>query len=177
MSAKKHFQNILQDVKVELTDEFDRNFERKSFFDKAWPKTKLINQRGSMMARTNNLRRSMQSRIESGGIVFSSSLPYAEIQNEGGEITVTPKMKRFFWAMFYQTSGKVKGKKGQASVNLTIEAQQWRNLALMKVGQKVKITQRKFIGEHPRVRAVIEDVVKENLEKMKEEMIQNLNRR
>ena len=28
--------NILTDIKVELSQEFDQNFERKAFFDKKW---------------------------------------------------------------------------------------------------------------------------------------------
>ena len=28
---------ILTDLKVELLDEFDRNFERRAFFDRPWP--------------------------------------------------------------------------------------------------------------------------------------------
>ncbi len=36
MDLKKWMQNIVQDVKVDLTDEFDRNFERKGFFDETW---------------------------------------------------------------------------------------------------------------------------------------------
>ena len=28
---------ILNDLRVELSDEFDRNFQRKAFFDRPWP--------------------------------------------------------------------------------------------------------------------------------------------
>jgi len=128
MDIKKFMQNTLNDLKIELTDEFDRNFQRKAFFDKAWPKNKLINQRGSMMMRNGHLRNSIESRIQGDKIIFSSSLPYASIHNEGGEITVTPKMKSYFWAMYYKTSGGMsKRKDGTASRNqrnqrLSIEA-------------------------------------------------------
>ena len=36
------FTKILTDLKVELADEFDRNFERKAFFGKAWKRTPLF---------------------------------------------------------------------------------------------------------------------------------------
>lgn len=104
MDLQKFYDNVLKDLKVELKDEFDRNFQRKAFFDKAWPKNKLINQRGSMMMRNGHLRNSIESRIQGDKIIFSSSLPYASIHNEGGEITVTPKMKSYSlkkWATIY----------------------------------------------------------------------------
>lgn len=33
---QKIIRNILNDVRVELSDEFDRNFERQAFFNEAW---------------------------------------------------------------------------------------------------------------------------------------------
>ncbi len=170
--------NTLRDLKVELTEEFDRNFQRKAFFDKAWPKTKLINRKGSMMMRSGQLRQSIQSRIEGSKIIFTSSLPYASIHNEGGTIVVTAKMKKYFWAMYYQaTGGMTKKKDGTASkskknTQLNLEAEQWKNLALMKVGQKLTIPQRKFIGDHPQVKKIIEDVIGENLQELMNELKQ-----
>jgi len=178
MDLQKFYDNVLKDLKVELKDEFDRNFQRKAFFDKAWPKNKLINQRGSMMMRNGHLRNSIESRIQGDKIIFSSSLPYASIHNEGGEITVTPKMKSYFWAMYYKTSGGMsKRKDGTASRNqrnqrLSIEAMQWKNLALMKVGQKLTIPERKFIGHHPQVNKMVKDVVGENLKGILEQIKQ-----
>ncbi len=32
--------NILRDIQVEMTDEFDRNFERQAFFSEAWQRRK-----------------------------------------------------------------------------------------------------------------------------------------
>lgn len=180
MDLQKFHQNILKDVKTELADEFDRNFQRKAFFDRSWPKNKLINRRGSQMARTNNLRRSLKANISGDRIVFSSSLPYASVQNEGGTVVVTAKMKRFFWAMYYQTAGKISKRKDGSTSNskrnqgLTIEAMQWKNLALMKVGQTVKIPERRFIGEHPRIREVITDVVNANMKELNEEILKAL---
>lgn len=76
--------NLLNDVKIELKDEFDKNFIRKAFFDKKWKETKLQNSKGSLMMRTGKLRKSIQAKISGNAIVFSSSLPYASLQNEGG---------------------------------------------------------------------------------------------
>jgi phage gpG-like protein len=141
---KDFYKQILEDVAVELTDEFDRNFARKAFFTKRWRRAKMINRRGSLMLRTAQLRRSIQSRVHSNSITWTSSVPYAEIHNEGGEITVTAKMKKYFWAMYMR-----EGKTG-------IEAEQYKAMALKPVGSKMKIEERRFIGDHPEVRKAIE---------------------
>ena len=151
MDINLFLQNVLSDLRIELKDEFDRNFEKKAFFDQAWKNPKFHNSRGSMMARTNNLRRSINAHVEADRIVFTSSLPYASIQNEGGEITVTAKMKRYFWAKFIEA-----GKRG-------IQADQWKAMALKKVGSKIKIESRRYIGPHPRIKEIVQEIVNENL--------------
>ena len=85
MNKPNFIRNILTDLKVELLDEFDRNFERKSFFDQSWPEVIIPNKRGSLLMRTGALRRSMRAYVADSSINFFSSLPYARIQNEGGK--------------------------------------------------------------------------------------------
>lgn len=169
--------NIITDIKVELTDEFDRNFERKAFFDKKWGGTKLPNQRGSLLARSGKLRRSIRAKEIGNQVSWSSSLPYATTQNNGGEIKVTAKMKSFFWAMFYKASGAAGKGKSERSQRLSAEAQQWRNLALMKVGQVMKIEQRQFIGDHPIVRKRIEEVIGLNFKELQNYYFNKLKQR
>ncbi len=109
------------------------------------------------MLRSGKLRRSIRSKLTHNSIIFSSSMPYAAIHNEGGKIVVTEKMKRYFWAMYYKCTNAVKlTKTGKASNNqrtrrLTEEAKQWRAMALKKTGSKIKIPKRQFIGHHPDV--------------------------
>ena len=170
------YKNILRDVKTNLMDEFDRNFERKAFFDRPWSPTKLTNNKGSLMMRTGALRRSLKGTISGESIVFNSSLPYASIHNEGGEIVVTQKMKKFFWAMYYKASGAVKGK-SQRDVLLTQEAAQWKALALQKVGARMKIEQRQFIGDHPQVKGIIEQAIDSNLKELNDYMLNQLKQR
>ena len=165
MDIKTFHKNILNDVRIELTEEFDRNFERKSFFGTAWLKNVLINRRGSLMARSNNLRRSLQARINNDRIEYSSSLPYASIQNEGGEIKVTAKMKRYFWAKYYEAGG---------SKSKNIEAEQYNALALMPIGKLIKIPSRRFIGPHPRIREVVQDCVNDNLVDLNKILVEKL---
>lgn len=155
MDLKELENKITRDVAVELADEFDRNFERKAFFDQKWKQPKISNSRGTLMMRTGNLRRSIKYSVRDNQVLFSSSLPYAAIHNEGGEIVVTKQMKSFFWAMYYKASGGItKTKSGTTSntvrnTRLSAEAQSWKNLALMKIGHKMKIERRQIVGDHP----------------------------
>lgn len=181
MDLQQFHQNIIKDVKTELAEEFDRNFERKAFFDQKWATTSLINRKGSMMARTNNLRRGYQAKIIGEKIAFTNSMPYASIQNEGGEITVTKKMKSYFWAMYYQATGgisySIKTKaaaKTKKNVALSLEAQQFKALALMPIGKKIKIPPRRVIGKHPRVNEIIAGVVNDHLSELNKIILNKL---
>lgn len=104
MEQNQFYKNILQDVAADLTDAFDANFEKKGFFTKKW-KAARINRIGSLMIRTGTLRRSIRKSLGTDSIRWSSSEPYASIHNNGGTITVTHKMKKFFWAK-YKELGK-----------------------------------------------------------------------
>lgn len=181
MNLQQFHQNIIKDVKTELAEEFDRNFERKAFFEKKWPVNVLVNRKGSMMARTNNLRRGYIARVQGEKIAFTNSMPYASIHNEGGEIKVTAKMKRYFWAMYYQAAGQIsysiktkaaaKTKKNQA---LSVEAAQFKALALMPIGKKITIPERRVIGPHPRIKEIIKGCVDRNLEELNEIILKGL---
>jgi phage gpG-like protein len=175
---EQFIKNILQDAKVELSDEFDRNFERKAFFTDKWPASKINNNRGSLMARKNTLRNSLKAEEHGNELKWSSSIAYATIHNEGGEITVSAGMKRFFWAMFYKASKAISTKKDgtnrttKRNLLLTDEAANWKALALMKVGQKIKIPKRQFIGWHPVLDNSVEQIVEANLEELNDQILQ-----
>lgn len=152
----------MKDIQVELSEEFDRNFERKAFFDQPWPPTRMHNRRGSLMLRSGYLRRSLRSSIAGNELRFTSSAIYADLQNNGGQVRVTGKMRRFFWAMFYKTSKK--SKTGGRIV--TPEAAMWKAMALKPVGSMIKIPARTFIGNHPQVDASIKRVFEDNLKEL-----------
>ena len=177
MTPKDFLKQTLTDIKVKLREEFDRNFERKAFFDEKWPATKLTYHRGSLMMRTGRLRKSLLSpKVTSNGIIWSSSLPYADIHNNGGEMRITPQMRKFFWAKYYQTSSATtKKKNGEASSSarnrkLSIEAEQWKALALKPIGSIIKIEKRQFIGSHPQVDKHIKEVINHNFGELKKEI-------
>lgn len=166
----KLYAKILKDVRIELMDEFDQNFQRKAFFDKPWQQAKHPPKRGSLMMRSpNGLRNSLQAKEGNQKIIFSSSKPYSSIHNEGGKITVTQKMKKFFWAMHYKAlGGKTKKKDGSYGNNAknkaaNADAEYWKSMALMKTGSQITIPERRFIGNHHKVETAIRSVIEDNL--------------
>ena len=144
------FNQLLKDIRVELNDEFDRNFERKAFFNIGW-KSAVHNTIGSLLVRTGALRSSLQSEVVGKAIRWESSLAYADIQNSGGTITVTQKMKGFFWYRFRMATGG-------NDKNLNAEALFWKAMALKPVGSVIIIPKRQFIGDHPMVHQSIRNV-------------------
>lgn len=167
---------ILNDIRVELLDEFDQNFERKAFFDKEWKESRRISTRGSLLARTNTLRRSISGEVNlsAGSVRFVSNCAYGSIHNEGGEIVVTEKMKRYFWAKYMEVNKAVAGAKGRKSEQLTGEAGFFKAMALKKVGSKVAIPERRFLGDHEQVRGIIRDIASPEIKNLVIEAVNNL---
>ena len=86
---------------------------------------------------------------------------YAEIHNEGGEITVTSDMQKFFWAKFYEIAGD-----DRRSQNINPDAEFWRNMALKKVGDKIVIPKRAFLGVSKFLEAKIQKIAQKTFEKL-----------
>lgn len=161
---------ILRDIAVELRDEFDKNFERQAFFSEAWQRrVSPMRPGGHILVDSGTLRRSIQSRTTDNSITFFSTLPYAAIHNEGGEIRVTNRMKAFFWHKYYEATGSFGRKKNgerrndKRTVQLSTEAEFWKWMALKKEGSTIKIPKRQFIGASPEVEKVVREIIEENL--------------
>ena len=106
-----------------------------------------------------------------------TDLPYAAIHNDGGEIVVTAKMKRYFRAKFYESQGGFERKKGIAKsplsdggfyawtskMNLTPVADFWRFMALKRAGTTIRIPRRRFLGAGPEVERIVREIIEENL--------------
>lgn len=144
---RKVVRRILSDIRVELGDEFDQNFERQGFFSEKWQRRKSpIRGDGHILYASGDLRKSIRSRSDESSITFYSDLAYAGIHNEGGEIKVTARMKRFFWHKYYETKDEF-----------------WKAMALMKVGKTIKIPRRQFLGMAPEVETEVRKIIEDNL--------------
>ena len=138
MNSKDLLHSILSDMRVELSEEFDRNFERKAFFSDKWKRRANPNAKGSLLIVTGTLRRSIRSEVRGNGVRFSSAVPYASIHNEGG--TGTKPVKAHI------RRGK-KGKTHQVKAHM----------------RRFKMPKRQFIGDGKRTQEIIQKVVSDNL--------------
>lgn len=159
--VREVFARILKDIQVELNEEFDKNFEREAFFSEKWARRKSPvhgSKSGHLLVDSGALRGSIMSKIKGDSVFFSSDLPYAGIHNDGGEIVVTARMKRFFWAKYREANGGTWGRGTGSS-----EAEFWKLMALKKVGSTVKIPRRRFLGVSPEVEKIVMGVVEDGL--------------
>lgn len=130
--------NILVDMRVELTDEFDKNFDRKAFFTKKWKRRANSNAKGSLLMVTGTMRRSIKSEIRDNGVRFTSAVPYAAIHNEGGTGTKSVRQHT-------RTS-----KKG-------------RQYTVKTHTRKFTMPQRQFVGDSKPTQELIKKVIEDNL--------------
>lgn len=142
LDASKLKADILSDMRVELSDEFDRNFERKAFFSDKWKPRAHDYPRGSLLMVSSALRRSVKGGAETleNGVRFSSAVPYASIHNEGG---IGYKMVR------------THTRRSKKSKIYTVRAHQ----------RKFNMPQRQFIGDGPETQRIIRGVIDDNLKK------------
>lgn len=158
------FRKLMNNIKNDVFIEFDRNFERKAFFNTAWKSAKR-NTIGSLLNRTSALRKSMRAEISGNNINFTSSEPYANIHNSGGQITITAKMRKFFWYKYkiatgsMQTTNKGRLRNNARNRTLSSDAEFWKAMALKPVGSVIVIPKRQFIGDHPQVRSIVKERV------------------
>lgn len=170
--VREIFRRILKDVQVELGDEFDQNFDREAFFSQAWQRRRSpIRPGGHLLVDTGTLRRSIRSEIRESSIVFMTDHPAAAIHNEGGEIEVTAKMKRYFWHKYMSASGVLvfsrrkdgSMRRDKNTRHIMDVADFWKAMALMKVGSKIRIPRRRFLGNSPEVESAVRQIIEENL--------------
>ena len=171
--------HTLRDVRVELLEEFKNNFEREAFFNERWARRKHHDDRSrGLLVRTGTLRRSLRAEVtDRRSVRFFTDVPYAHIHNEGGTITVTRRMKNYFWVQYMTIVGskdgtfapKLRRKKDGTLRNdkrnrkLSSEAAFYKAMALKPVGSKIVIPKRQFIGRHAEVERILKEIAENNL--------------
>lgn len=117
-SAQEKFRKLKQDAPriagVVAVAFFKENMRRQgqqlngSF--KPWPRRKFDfnNRKGAaLLKKSGALQRNLRYRTSGNRTAIISDLPYSRIHNDGGKIPITSKMRRFFWAKYYEAYGKV----------------------------------------------------------------------
>ena len=156
MNFRQFIDKTLKDIEVKATELFDRNFEEQGFFGKKWDKRKNDSDpgRGILMGRgSGRLRRSLQNpKRGSNSITWNLDVPYAKIHNEGGTIKATQNVRPF--------NRTVKGKEQKVKAFT-------RNV-------NIKMPQRQFIGDHPKLRLEIETIITRNAKKITDDILKSI---
>jgi len=149
--------DVKEVIGTEAVKHFKNNFVEEGFDGTKWDarKTKVKLQKKILTGQGSgdHLSDSIDYEVNGNSIIIHTDRIYAEIHNEGGEITVTPKMKAFFWAKHHEAK-----EAGDSDL-----ADQYKWMALAKV---IKIKQRKFMGESNVLNNKIVDKIKRDLNRI-----------
>lgn len=183
VEALTHLQRRTLPVKVgnEAINMFKDNFTDGGFFGRSWEqpiRCKLSfngarGQYGPLLSGSSHLMRSFDKDTNTPGkVIIKNPVEYAAIHNEGGTITVTAKMKRYFMARFIETKGsmgltKVRRRlsKNQRNQALSREARFYLAMAHKKEGSTIRMPKRQFMGNHPVLAKKINDIIYNELKK------------
>lgn len=156
--AKEAINTIAPEVALYAKNFFLQSFIKEGFTHISfipWSSRQLNNESSNkILNQSSALKNSIK--IESASpelikIVAGQGIPYAAIHNNGGTINVkvTPKMRKYFWAMWYKTNKVF-----------------WKNMAMTKKNVLViKIPKRQFIGESE---TLLKDIDKIMIRKIQE---------
>lgn len=138
-AAKQYLkQDVQQVIGVEAVKHFKSNFVNEGFDGNKWAarKTKVRINKKTLTGQGSgdHLSDSIDYKVEGNTTIIYTDKVYGQIHNEGGEITVTPKMKKFFWAKSIEAK-----EAGDADAQ-----EQYKWMALSKT---ITIVQREFMGE------------------------------
>lgn len=156
-------------VGVRAVSFYKEGYRRGGYIDGGfhpWPLTqrqrsggrKASDRYGALLSGRNRMFSATNYRTGNASVTIYNDTPYASVHNEGGEThpTVTPRMRKYFWAMYYERGGEG-----------SQEAERYKWLALTKKKKlRVKIPQRKFIYRSKEVGELIRNTLKAEMKKI-----------
>ncbi len=155
--AKELKKNASRYAASEAVKFFKDSFVNGGFTDEAFQKWQQTNNplagKHTMYNSGNTMRSIKKKSVTMQKVVVIADSRHAAIHNEGGYIVVTEKMKKYFWAKYYEFVGGVTtNKRGAVSLNkknvsLGKKAMFCMAMALKPVGSKIKIPQHQFMGK------------------------------
>ena len=149
-AAVSHFQeNITKRHGVPTSGSLQR-FKNRVFENSRQRSKGILNDTGNLVDSIKIISRSQNS-VNVG--IRASEIPYAELHQQGGKIPITDKMRKFFWAKYYQHASKTHTDTNQ-------EADFWKAMALKRKNATINIPQRKFMDITPDLEKAILRVIK-----------------
>lgn len=111
---------------------------------------------GPLLSGSNHLMMSTDYVPMPGRVLIRNNEIYAPVHNDGAAITVTSKMKRYFWARQIESRKRFGDDSPEASF--------WKNMAIKKPGSSIRIPQRHFLGPSPEVDRIVKGIVDAELQ-------------
>lgn len=152
-------------VGVAVRDSVRQNFRQGDFYGgDRWEQPLRVTlgfrgapgQRGPLLSGSNHLMMNTDYQPLPGRVIIRNNEVYAATHNDGEDINVTERMKRFFWAKHMEDKDRL----GDNSP----EAEFWKRMALKKTGSKIRIPQRHFLGPGPAVDRMVNDIINKELQ-------------
>lgn len=158
----KNIQEFLANKLVRILANHSVNFFKKSFINQGFTDKELQKWKPSFKAgkktastilvRTGKLKRSIRilniSPYSYTILAGNQKIPYAAIHNNGGTITITTKMRKYFWYMYSATGNDM-----------------WKFLAITKK-KNITIPQRQFIGESKTLNKELLNIIENEFNKL-----------
>lgn len=153
-TAVTHFQeNITKRQGLAVGGSVQR-FQKRVFNN---PRSKILNDTGNLTDSIKIINCS-QTRVEVG--IRKTELPYAEIHQNGGQIPITDKMRKFFWANYYKHASATGRSRGKRSTTTNVEANFWKAMALKRKNATITIPKRQFMDTTPDLQKAILRAIK-----------------
>ena len=112
---------------------------------------------GPLLSGSNHLMMSTDYYVpKPGTVVIISDTPCSNPHNEGEEIGVTTKMRKYFWARHLEDKKRYGAE--------APETEFWKRMALKKPGSHIKIPRRHFLGPDKAVDRTVNDIINNELE-------------
>lgn len=152
-------------VGVVVRDSVRENFRQGNFYNgERWQtplRTSLgfrgaTGQYGPLLSGTNHLMMNTDYQPLPGRVIIRNNEVYAATHNDGADIGVTERMKRFFWAKHMEDKTRL----GENSP----EAEFWKRMALKKPGSRITIPRRHFLGPSKEVDTIVQKTINNELQ-------------
>ena len=131
--------NLTDDIDRYLINYFKHSFVTKSFGNDRWKPSRHNN---NTLVDSGELKNSIKTIVKTPRLIhIQSDTPYSAIHNYGGNIRITDKMRKFFWAKFYSTGNS-----------------DWKWMALTS-NNYITIPKRQFMGWNNDLRRKIDNII------------------
>lgn len=155
--AVNHFQENITKRQGVPTSGSLRRFKKRVFDNSRQRGKGILNDTGNLVDSIKIISRSQNS-VNVG--IRASEIPYAELHQQGGKIPITDKMRKFFWAQYYQHSSSAGRSRGKRSVSTNQEAGFWKAMALKRANSTITIPKRQFMDATSDLEKAILRVIK-----------------